>query len=44
MLFYSYWLLMNITKRKMGNWKKLKRAILKNKVKKCPETVNGGVL
>ena len=32
MPFYSYWLLVNITKRKMGNWKNLKRAILENNV------------
>ena len=32
MSFYDYWLLVNITRRKMGNWKKLKRAILENNV------------
>ena len=28
--FYNYWLLVNIKRRKMENWKKLKRAILEN--------------
>ena len=32
MSFNSYWLLVNITRRKVGNWKKLKRAILENNV------------
>ena len=32
MSFYSYWLLVNITRKKMGNWKKLERAILGNNV------------
>ena len=31
MSFYS-WHLVNITRRKMGNWKKFKRAILENKI------------
>ena len=41
MSFYSYWLLVNITRRKMGNWKKLKRAILENNVnvQKQPQDV-----
>ena len=32
MSFYRYWLLVNITNRKMGNWKKLKRAIFENNI------------
>ena len=30
--FYNYWLLVNITKRKMENWRKLKRRIWQNNV------------